>query len=96
MKRLSLVFAMVLAAGLLMAQPNTATTAQFGNGNGATLNQDGTSNTGVVLQLKGDNNVGTLLQTGSSNNANLIQGLISGFPQAKYRSEEHTSELQSL
>ncbi len=81
MKKVSLVLGMVLAVSMAMAQ-NTATTRQIGNGDGATLNQSGTSNTGVVLQLKGDDNTGTLLQSGSSNNANMYQGIISGYAQS--------------
>ena len=73
MKKLSLVFVMVLVAGMAMAQ-NVATTVQNGNTNVASVGQTG-SNTGVVDQLLGDNNLGTLTQVGYRNDAIIMQGL---------------------
>lgn len=65
MKKLSLVFAMVLAATFAMAQ-NTAKTAQTGNNNGATVAQSGIINDATVTQA-GNQNTGIIKEAGNNN-----------------------------
>ncbi len=65
MKKISLVFAMVFAAGMVMAQ-NTSLVEQVGNLNGATVSQTGTLNDATAKQI-GNSDVALVKQIGTSN-----------------------------
>lgn len=65
MKKLSLVFAMVLAVSISMAQ-NTALVDQKGNNDNAIVKQIGVSNNAKAQQFGNENNA-SVMQTGNSN-----------------------------
>ncbi len=50
MKKLFVVLFVMFFAGIMMAQDNTATVTQDGDGNDGTITQSGSSNTGEILQ----------------------------------------------
>ena len=65
MKKVSLVFVMVLVAGMAMAQ-NKSLVDQVGNSNGATVAQTGTLNDATAKQI-GNSDVALVKQVGTSN-----------------------------
>lgn len=92
MRKLSLVFAMTLAAGMAMAQ-NVSTTTQNGDKNSVSVEQLGSNtatvtqtavdelvkgNDAEVLQVNGNGNEGTITQSGNKNSAWLNQGIKAG------------------
>src|SRR2546425_9611609 len=61
-----------------------------------TLFRSGTGNRGVVIELEGNNVFASLAKTASSQVTGLAQGSGGKVFLCTARSEEHTSELQSL